>query len=355
MTGTFTYQELRDWELELSDGFVAWLADHDVALAFSQANRVWMVGPGSPGGPRPDIDVQAFDQPLGIVADGPDTVWLATRYQIWRLQNVLGPEGRTRDGHDRLYVPRTAHTTGFLGAQDLAVRADGSLLFTNTLFNCIATLSPSLSFEPQWIPPFVTEFTGEDRCHLTGLALREDQPAFATVLGVSDQPGGWRATDHRDGAVVDVVADAVVARGLCMPYSPRLHDGRLWVTSAGEGAFGYIDLERGRFETVVQLPAFLRGVAIVGRYAVVAASGSRSGELFSGLPVESAMLAAGGRWRQGLYVIDLDRGEIVESMTIIGAGYEITALTAIPGATSPKLVGPNSDEAQHCVAVGASS
>jgi uncharacterized protein (TIGR03032 family) len=132
-----------------------------------------------------------------------------------------------------------------------------------------------------------------------------------------------------------------------------MFDGRVWLTAAGSGELGYVDLDLSRFEPVIRLPAFLRGVAIVDHFAVVAASGSRTGELFSDLPVERAMLDAGGRWRQGLYVVDLHRGEVVESLSIVGAGNEIHALTAIPARRSPRVVGPNSDEAQHCVAVGA--
>ena len=67
---------------------------------------------------------------MGLWADG-QTLWLSTRYQLWRFANVLR-EGELYQGCDRLYVPKTGHTTGDLDVHDLAVDASGRVVFVAT-------------------------------------------------------------------------------------------------------------------------------------------------------------------------------------------------------------------------------
>ena len=50
------------------------------------------------------------------------------------------------------------------------------LLFVNTLFGCLATISDRHSFVPLYRPPFVSKLAAEDRCHLNGLAMKTAAP-----------------------------------------------------------------------------------------------------------------------------------------------------------------------------------
>ena len=43
-------------------------------------------------------------------------------------------------------VPRVAHTTGELDIHDIAVLGDGRIVFVNTLYSCLALLSPVYAF-----------------------------------------------------------------------------------------------------------------------------------------------------------------------------------------------------------------
>ncbi len=79
-------------------------------------------------------------------------------------------------GPDRHYVPRVAHTTGDLDVHDIGVMADGRIVFVNTLFSCLATLSPTHGFRVFWKPPFISKLAAEDRCHLNGLAMKDGAP-----------------------------------------------------------------------------------------------------------------------------------------------------------------------------------
>ena len=76
---------------------------------------------------------------MGIWAS-PERLLMGTLYQLWRFDNAL-PPGQAHKGHDRLYVPQLAWTTGDLDVHDIAVDRSGRPVFVNTLFSCLATVS----------------------------------------------------------------------------------------------------------------------------------------------------------------------------------------------------------------------
>lgn len=51
----------------------------------------------------------------------------------------------TERGYDVTYLPRVGHTTGHLDVHDMAIDANGRLIFVNTMFGCLATLSDRAS------------------------------------------------------------------------------------------------------------------------------------------------------------------------------------------------------------------
>ena len=104
--------------------------------------------------------------------------------------------------------------TGDLDVHDLALDAEGRLVFVNTLFSCLARVSESHSFVPLWQPPFISKLAAEDRCHLNGVASENGQPAYVTTVSQSDVADGWR--DRRDdgGCVIEVDSSKIIASGL---------------------------------------------------------------------------------------------------------------------------------------------
>jgi len=176
---------------------------------------------------------RTFNRCMGLWGDG-QTLWMSSLYQLWHFENVLTP-GEQYNGHDRLYVPRVGYTTGDLDIHDLAVDGGGRVVFLNTRFSCLATLSEKCSFTPLWRPPFISKLAAEDRCHLNGLALDEGQPRYVTAVSTSDVTDGWRDRRRDGGVVVDVRSNQVIASGLSMPHSPRVHQGRLWLLNSGTG------------------------------------------------------------------------------------------------------------------------
>ncbi|MCP9849483.1 TIGR03032 family protein [Cyanobium sp. Morenito 9A2] len=319
-----------------SPGLANWLQEHQVALAFStyRANRLLFLGVNQAGELR--LHERLFDRPMGLF-DAGASLWMATRTQIWRLDNLLAP-GQIHEGGDRLYVPAAAFTTGDVNAHEIVLTAGGEPLFVNTAFSCLARLAPGCSFVPIWQPPFVDALSADDRCHLNGLALQNGEPTWASACGQNGRSAGWRDQRHGGGVVVHVPSCSVVATGLSMPHSPRWHDGRLWLLNSGTGELGW--LEGARFWPLCSLPGFARGLAFVGRSNVVVGLSKLRSPQFTGLPLEERLAQeghAGGCC--GLRVIDLASGEILHSLDLPEPIDELFDVVALPGVRQPRALG----------------
>src|SRR5262249_10199226 len=145
---------------------------------------------------------RTFNRCMGLWGDG-QTLWMNTLYQLWRFENALKP-GFLHNGCDRLYIPRVGYTTGDLDVHDVAVETSGRVLFVNTKFSCLGTLSERDSFTPLWRPPFTSKLAGEDRCHLNGLALERGQARYMTAVSSADVADGWRDRRRDGGVVLDI-------------------------------------------------------------------------------------------------------------------------------------------------------
>ncbi|MBL8386268.1 MAG: TIGR03032 family protein [Burkholderiales bacterium] len=341
------------FELSTSRQFPNFLAEQRLGIAFTtyQAGKVFLLGL------KPDGRVSVFERTLercmGMVA-GPGTLHIATLYQIWRFCDVLAP-GTLHEGHDALYAPRMSWVTGDLDVHDLGLLPDGRPVFANTLFSCVATVSDSDSFVPLWKPRFISRLAAEDRCHLNGLALEGGRPRYVTVVGRSDVADGWREHRAGGGCVIDIESGEVVAGGLSMPHSPRLHDGRLWLHNSGTGEFGWIDPQAGRFEPVTFCPGYLRGLAFVGNFALVGLSLSRENRTFSGLALDDALTQRGAEARCGLMVIDLKTGDAVHWVRLGGVVRELYDVVALPGVVRPSAIGFKADSIRRVITIGAAA
>ena len=202
------------------------------------------------------------------------TLYLSSLYQLWRFENAL-EIGQSYNGYDRLFVPQLGYLTGDLDIHDLVIDNSGRLVFVNTLFSCLATVSEEHSFIPLWQPPFISKLAAEDRCHLNGLALREGKPRYVTAVSQSDVAEGWRDRRVDGGCVIDVQSKEVILSELSMPHSPRWYRETLWLLNSGTGELGYVDLETGKFEPVTFCPGYLRGLAFQGDFALVGVSKPR--------------------------------------------------------------------------------
>ena len=80
--------------------------------------------------------------------------------------------------------------------------------------------------------------------------------------------------------------DACIALTTSMPHSPRLYGGRLWLLNSGTGELGVIDRAAGAFTPVCLCPGYARGLAFIGRHAVIGLSRPRRNQTFAGLALD---------------------------------------------------------------------
>lgn len=348
-TGDRQSQETPSLEISTSRQFIGWLREQNLSLAFTtyQAGKIFFIGL-QPNG-KLSIFERTFDRCMGLWISG-DALYLSSLYQIWRFQNALEP-GQVYQGYDRLYVPQASYVTGDLDVHDLIVDKSDKLIFANTLFSCLATISTTHSFQPLWQPPYITKLAAEDRCHLNGVALKDDEPGFVTAVGQTDITDGWRDRRQDGGCAIDVKTKDIVADGLSMPHSPRYYRGKLWLLNSGTGEFGYVDLKRGVFEPVTFCPGYLRGCAFHGDYAVVGLSKSRENKTFSGLALDEKLRQQKVEPRCGLMVIDLRSGDIVHWLRIEGIVRELYDVAVLPGVKRPMAIGLKSDEIRRVITV----
>jgi uncharacterized protein (TIGR03032 family) len=285
---------------------------------------------------------RAFNKPMGM-AVGCGRLGIGTAVDVWEFRNVpavaakLEPEGK----HDACFLPRSAHVTGDVQIHEMAYVGD-ELWFVNTRFSCLATHDPDHSFSPVWRPNFISQLTPDDRCHLNGLSLGENgRPRWVTALGETDTAGGWRENKKSGGILIDMDSNEIVARGLSMPHSPRWHAGRLWLLESGSGSLGYVDLASGRYEPIVRLDGFTRGLEMVGNLAFVGLSQVRETAVFSGIEITERLQET--ERTCGVWVVDIQRGQVIAFLKFEEAVQEIFAVALLPGMRFPDVINDNAE------------
>ena len=138
---------------------------------------------------------------------------------------------------------------------------------------------------------------------------------------------------------MDVATGEVITRGLSMPHSPRWYAGRLWVCESGAGTLGLIDQSTGRYEPIVEVPGFTRGLDFAGNLAFVGLSQVRESAVFSGIPITERMAA--DQRTCGVAVVDLVTARIVGLLRFEDSVQEVFAVAVLPR-RFPELI--NDDE-----------
>lgn len=331
-----------------SRGLAGWLRSNHLSLAISsyQTGSIYLVGSDEQG--RVTTCDRMFERAMGIVGDA-QQLYLGSLYQVWRFENVLRPNELLRGMYDKCYVPRVAHVTGELDIHELGIRADGSVVFVNTKYSCLAELSPTHSFKPIWKPKFISRLAPEDRCHLNGMAMVDGRPKYVTAVCKSDVVDGWREHRHDGGIVIDVDTDEIVCTGLSMPHSPRWANGRLWLLNAGTGHLGWVDFDRKQFVPLAFFPGFLRGMSILGDVVAVGLSKPRHEERFEGLELDNELRRRDATPWCGVQIASLASGDVTNWMRCDGDMTEIFDTCFLPGVRNPMMLGLRTAEIRELI------
>ena len=275
---------------------------------------------------------RAFDKPMSIAARGPGLV-VATRNDLihFAASRSLAPGmPRSPNTYDVLWLPRSVAFTGEIDLHDIDVSGAAPLGIA-TRFSCIARFDNSASFVPVWRPPFITETTPEDRCHLNGLAVdAAGAPRFVTMLGASDTAQGWRQGRVTGGVLMSVPGGRVLVQdGLCMPHSPRLVGEDLLFLNSGAGEVVRMANATGEPQVLARLPGYTRGLVAHGDLLFVGLSRlrDRHGAGYQELPVERA----GTPLSCGVAVLDRQSGRVLGEIRLSGSVNEISDLALLDG------------------------
>ncbi|MEM6651574.1 MAG: TIGR03032 family protein [Pseudomonadota bacterium] len=346
-TPTSNPADIRSMSFAHSRQLVDWMRLENVSFAFTsyQTGRLFFVGADEQG--RLSMVQRQFTRAMGLFTDD-QTLYLADLFQLWRFDNILAEGERYQNTFDRLYVPRVGYTTGDLDIHDIALDAQGTPIFVNSLYSCLATYSETANFKPIWKPNFISKLAAEDRCHLNGLAMKDGQPAYVTAVAKSDSVEGWRHHRQDGGVIVDVESNNIIADGLSMPHSPRWHDGKLWVLNSGTGWLGTVDLKSGAFSPVTFCPGFLRGLDFYKHYAIVGVSLPRKLG-FVGLDLDENLRQKNAEPRCSILIIDTQSGDILHWLNFESHITELYDTSFLPGTARPMHLGFQTNEIRQLI------
>ncbi len=295
---------------EHSGNLINWLKINNVSFVFSSyiTHKVYTVGVD----PNDKLSIwfTCFERPTGITIVG-DDAYIVTKNSLKHFHN----NNKMEDGFNCNFSPRTSYNLGEIDAHDIIIDKDNKVLFCNTKFSCISSISDKHNFTVEYIPPWITKLACEDRCHLNGICTDSDGTVrYVTSVCDSDVHDGWRKRrGEEDGFVYDIIENCVVCSNLTMPHSPRMYMNKLWVLNSGKGEFGWINA--GTFIPITFIPGFIRGLDFVGKYAIIGSSLDRHERRFMGLLLEKILIEKKIEARCGIYIVDITNGSIIATLT----------------------------------------
>jgi uncharacterized protein (TIGR03032 family) len=222
--------------------------------------------------------------------------------------------------YDACYLHRNSHIVGDLQITDLADVKE-KIWGVSSRFSCLFSIDDkAYSFTPCWKPSFIKEINANDACHLSGLAVVNDQPKYVTAYAATDSAQGWRNTSLQEGVLIDVSNSQILLRNLHLPLAPRWHHDRLWILEVGRQSFGYVNLKDASVETVTYLPGRPKSMSLFSHYAFIILD----------------HLSETTNGRSGLWVIDLDSGKVITN-TVFETIQSLSSVQVIPNISRPDI------------------
>jgi uncharacterized protein (TIGR03032 family) len=235
---------------------------------------------------------------------------------------------------DRPLIPvRSRFLPGCLYMHDLAL-IGGALHANSVGQNAVVRLEDDGRWERVWWPRCIEQGKdgvpafGQNYIQLNSIAAGNDLAssyfsASADKLSAR-RPGHKNFPVNRRGVIFSGATREPVARGLTRPHSARLHGGRVWVDNSGYGELGFA--QGSRFEPVVGLPGWTRGLCFHGDVAFVGTSRvlPRFRQYAPGLNLDRSVC--------GVHAVDAVTGRVLGSLTW-PYGNQIFAVDGVPFAS----------------------
>ncbi len=240
-----------------------------LALTTYQAGKVVFISP-NPDKERLTTLPRTFQKPMGIAVKE-DKMIIASKDEVIVLENsrdLAVHYPNKQNTYDSLWLPRVTFYTGQVDMHDIAFGTDG-IYAINTSFSCLCKVDGNYNFTPIWQPPFINKLVSEDRCHLNGLVMVNGNPKYATALGTSNTPQGWRDNIVNGGVLMDIEANEIILNKLAMPHSPRMYNNELYMLLSASGEFVKVNIEEKSYEIIKKFEGFCRGLSIYNDYAFI--------------------------------------------------------------------------------------
>jgi uncharacterized protein (TIGR03032 family) len=293
---------------------------------------------------RPRVSYLHLPHPSGLAVDpARGRVFIAST----RNPNVVfdfapcggvAPGGRAvaakANGLAGLLLPSGArYLPGCLYIHDLAL-VDGALHANAVGLNAVVRLDAPGGFEPVWWPRCIDSDRGPrmDRNYLqlnsiaAGPSLRTSYFTATASAPTHRRPGQLNFPVDRRGVVFSGATREVFGAGLTRPHSARLLGGEVWVDNSGYGELGRV--VGGRFEPVIRLGGWTRGLYFAGGLAFVGTSRviPRFRRYAPGLDAD--------RCETGVHAVDLATGRVLGSL-LWPAGNQIFAIEGVDRTLTP--------------------
>lgn len=298
-----------------------------------QAQRILLISGDDKG--KISVLNRALPRPMGISLSSGELA-VGCKNAIWFFSlspEVSDPQGK-RLPYDLVFLPRRAHVTGDVLIHQIS-HVKNQMVFANTRFSCLSELHPDHSFTTFWKPPFISKISGDDRCHLNGMAIRDGRVRYVSILAESDSPAGWRSKGTGAGMMYDTSLNKPVASGLSMPHSPIWHEGRLWCIESALAQLVAIDVASGKKDVVTKVAGYARGLEIYKNYAFIGISKFRD----KSLAVDLLVSAPKNEPICAIQVFELSSKRLIGAIEFKGSIDELFDIKVIPGVRRPFMVG----------------
>ena len=279
---------------------------------------------------------RTFNRPMGMTTKGTKMA-IATNDEVVVLNNspqLAANYPQKPNVYDALYLPQARYYTGGVDIHDLHWGKHG-LWAVNTSFSCLCSIDETYSFTPRWKPHFIDKLSGEDYCHLNGLAMQEGMPTYISALGKGNTRNAWRDNITKGGILMHIPSNEIILEGLAIPHTPRIYDGKLYMLLSAKQELIAIDPEKGTYRTVAHIPGFVRGMAKHGDYLFIGTSKLRKkSKTLSQLEIGHEADVA------SVVILHLPSAAIVAKLTYHTSVEEIYDIQILPNIFRPNILNP---------------
>jgi uncharacterized protein (TIGR03032 family) len=282
---------------------------------------------------------RSFEKPMGLALKD-DRLVVSTKGEIIHFkgsQELAMAYPKKPQVYDMMYVPVTTKHTGNLDIHDIAF-VDDKLHAVITSFSCIAEINDEHHFTPIWRPSFITELSSDDRCHLNGMVVDNNEIKYVTALGESNKRLGWRENPLKGGILIDYSSKEIIARNLPIPHSPRIYNNKLYLLLSATSELITLDPSNGKTETVYQGSGFFRGMVEYEGYIFIGVSKLRkTSTSFSELAKSNNVKKA------GIIVIHAETGALCGEIKYESSVDEIYEVQVLPDIIRPNIINTRDD------------